>query len=734
MTDEKQKTKKSPEIWKAKAWNKWHWLQYHVSIATNKYASKTFLTVLVITYISTFALLPHFGLFCNEFFSNSFNSLTDLFLSLGCALLGSSAIAFSFMMFAMQVNIERLPHGLFHKFSSDRKLLFYLTGSLGLAISIASLSMIPASPWATFAVANSAIGTTAIFVFFLCGYKRALYLINPSKQLEIILNNTQKGFQTWKKRSERARPLFSLTENNSSVDIPLRAYFDIHSFWTREAVTACNHAIAFANKYSARGDYEVSNMALECIAFINIEYVETKASTFFSSNLLFHNDNSQDTFIRHTLELLRKHIATGIFNKDERHIEQTLLTLKSVSHIYLSIKYPSNRDLKTHANLACGYLERSIMNVVPLGMDDVVMNGLRDIGDLSREYSLQSQPNDLVKFAEIICKISLTRMRSPDSLPVVQIASEQLSKLTLNALYNIKEDTSYLFAQISYSSFLLTSAVLKNIPDYPLLNNHGSYLSALYSPMNTQGFMYLFLELTAELSRQESEFIDSSEYHFWNILEWLKSIQDNHIKTFNQAASSQLPICTELTMWTTSIIKGLINLTKSPHCPEELVLELNGNIVGLSRAFICTEGSKEIFSHLETNSITSNIFSCCQYAWQKANSELSEQLQEILFEWTKKAGKYETGLGIASRGILGMCAFVIATENQAFFEKTKEQIKSLAESFPDNIKNSAINDLSEAISPVANHRYSRSEIEIALNDLDREKKNNLLREAIEILS
>lgn len=740
MTDEKQKTKESPKIWKAKAWNKWHWLQYHAAIATNKYSSRTFLIALAITYISTFAFLPSFELLPNNFFSNNFQPLTSLFLSLGCALLGSSAIAFSFMMFAMQVNIERLPHGLFHKFSSDKKLLFYLTGSIGLAISIVSLSMIPDSSWATFAVANSTIGTISIFVLFLCGYKRALSLIDPSNQLEILLKETQKSFQIWDKRCERARPFYHTDSDNeldllaeNSMDFSRRAYFEKHPYWHNQAKEACNHAISFASKYASREEYEISGKALDCIILINSEYVRTKGTTFFSSTPFIPTGYSHDNFISYSLELVRKYTTTGLHNKDERHIEQALSCMHSLANIFLAIKYSSVRSSKSHANLALGYLDRAIMNIVPLCMDDVIMNGLREIGDLSREYSLQAQPNDLAQFAEAICKISLTRMSSPDSFPVVQIASEQLSKLTLNALCNCKEGTSYLFSTISSQSYSLISVVFNTVPDAPLLSNHSSYLSALYSPMNTQGFMRLFLGLTAELSRQESTLVDSHEHCFLNIIEWLKSIQDSHVKIFNQAASSQLPICTDLVMWTTSIIKGLIDLTKSLHCPEELVSDLNENIIALSRMFICTGESTDIYSHLETSSVTSNIFSCCQFAWQKENLKLFGQLQEIFFEWTKKAGKHETGWGIAGRGVLGICALALFTEDQSSFEKAKEQIKSLADYFPENIKLSTIRDLSEAISSVGRCRYSRSEIEIALGNINQGKKNNLLNEAIAIL-
>jgi hypothetical protein len=49
--------------------------------------------------------------------------LRSLFLTLGGALIGAAAIVSSLVLFAMQVNIERMPHGLFRRLSADPRLL-----------------------------------------------------------------------------------------------------------------------------------------------------------------------------------------------------------------------------------------------------------------------------------------------------------------------------------------------------------------------------------------------------------------------------------------------------------------------------------------------------------------------------------------------------------------------------------------------------------------------------------
>jgi hypothetical protein len=51
------------------------------------------------------------------------SALRTLFVTLGGALIGATAIAFSVVMFAVQINFARMPHGLFRRLSSDFRLL-----------------------------------------------------------------------------------------------------------------------------------------------------------------------------------------------------------------------------------------------------------------------------------------------------------------------------------------------------------------------------------------------------------------------------------------------------------------------------------------------------------------------------------------------------------------------------------------------------------------------------------
>ena len=112
--------------------------------------------------------------------------LSNLFLNTGTALIGASAIVFTLIIFTLQVNIERMPYGLFNTLSSDKKILisFILTILLSLSIAIFSVLI---DQW------NKELFSFLYLLFissivnlFLLAYKRALHLINPIKQLDLL--------------------------------------------------------------------------------------------------------------------------------------------------------------------------------------------------------------------------------------------------------------------------------------------------------------------------------------------------------------------------------------------------------------------------------------------------------------------------------------------------------------------------------------------------------------------
>ncbi|MFN9791115.1 MAG: hypothetical protein ACK53X_08520, partial [Holosporales bacterium] len=69
------------------------------------------------------ALAPFMEAITNYFNAKeNIDTLNDVIIAIGAALISGTIVIFSFLIFVMEINIERMPYGLFHKFSSDKKL------------------------------------------------------------------------------------------------------------------------------------------------------------------------------------------------------------------------------------------------------------------------------------------------------------------------------------------------------------------------------------------------------------------------------------------------------------------------------------------------------------------------------------------------------------------------------------------------------------------------------------
>src|SRR5690606_32999305 len=106
-------------------------------------------------------------------------SVRTVFVTLGGSLIGATAIAFSLVMFAIQVNIERTPHGLFRRISRDKPLISYFLLTFILAILVTCASLITSSSTAPRIALFVFWSTAAVLLLLFVAFQRALRLINP---------------------------------------------------------------------------------------------------------------------------------------------------------------------------------------------------------------------------------------------------------------------------------------------------------------------------------------------------------------------------------------------------------------------------------------------------------------------------------------------------------------------------------------------------------------------------
>lgn len=375
-------------------WHRFYWLRYRLSVWRMRYGTTGILVAIIVLMCGT-------AYFCSSLQSvlepllsapNRLGDLRSLFLALGGGLIGATAIAFSLVVFAMQVNVERMPQGLFRKVSKDPRIIGAFGGTFVLAIIIACASFIADISWVANAILVSGWAICLIIMLFLYAYGRALLLINPIKQLNLLVEDACHEMRSWVRWAKRAAPLFERTDSDRDVregikrsthDLSRVVYFQANPHWTTGAQRAVQHAISYARRYAEQGDHEVSGAALNAIVKINQGYVEAKGKTFFANYLLFDNPRSTDAFINDTLEHLRQNIRVGISRGDERQIEQTLQGMAALIQVYVRIDYSNPDASKTHANLAASYLSEAVKTVAPHNMADVLMEGADFLTSLS---------------------------------------------------------------------------------------------------------------------------------------------------------------------------------------------------------------------------------------------------------------------------------------------------------------------------------------------------------------
>jgi len=195
---------------------------------------------LLAAFSASVYLRPKLRKVLDETDSIEIETFRSLFQSLGGGLVGASAIAFALVMFAMQTNVGKMPHGLFKRLSSDGRLLGAYLLSFLLSVFVMSLSLVPNSDWITIAVLSAFWATVWILWLFLFAYRRALLLINPVSQLSILVHDTARSLDAWTEMADKLTPLLESGPGDIETarikrDLPRYQYFQLNS-----ADSSCN--------------------------------------------------------------------------------------------------------------------------------------------------------------------------------------------------------------------------------------------------------------------------------------------------------------------------------------------------------------------------------------------------------------------------------------------------------------------------------------------------------------
>ena len=711
-----------------------HYYRYKNWLLSKYFGHKVVVGVFVLTALAmvSWHYLPNVNMVIGPYFSDNtrFSNFQTLLITLGSALIGATAIAFSLIMFAMQVNVERMPHGLFKKFSSDSKLLGSFGVTFSLAITITLLSLLPDKTWVAFALVIAVWCVVLIFILLLFAYRRALSLISPTTQLFILLIDTKKNFKIWERAAIRTAPILKNSEpvnesdRNSSHDMERIAYFQFQPNWTVMAKKSVMHCISFSRRYAEQGDHEVSESSLNALVAIHSAYIDVKGKTFFINNPFFENPLSSDAFITDTLEHLRQNVQIGISRGDEQQIEQSLRTFEQLCLLFLTIDYSTIESTKTHANLAAAYLTGAVESIAPLNMTDVIMEGTRVMGNVAQAIINHGDISDVTTISKKIALISCVGVVNQKHLPVTQIGVEKLSQLTFSLLRNDDNDVRFALQGVR-GDVKLIATMLINTQETGFVSVHGSNLAPYYSSTNAESLLYK-LEALVNVVLRADEGDENANNIVRHLKQWSDDIYQVEKELLLLAIEKRSGFTFDIIHWIVNITKLLLAVSNANACEPHYREELISNATWLISTLSWIPDDQETVQFVENYQLAEQLFESVLDANNRDYFDVAIKIRNLLLSWAFKAGKYQTGCGTLERACYGLACLniILDINDDVLFNMITERVtKEDAPSF--ELRSRVSNDIRDTASAYHSGHGSRS-IDRAMANVDQDRLRVLL--------
>ena len=584
--------------------------------------------------------------------------------------MGASAIAFSLVMFAMQTNVEKMPHGLFKRLSSDGRLLGAYLLSFLLSIFVMSLSLVPNSDWIAVAALSAFWATVSILCLFLFAYRRALFLINPASQLSILVRDTARNLNAWANMADKLTPLLERDAGDNEIarfkhDLPRCQFFQDNLHWTHKLERSISHTISYSRRYAEIGDHEVSSKALKSLVHLNKAYIRAKGKTFFSNNPLMDDPRSSDGIVNETLEHLRQNIQIGLARGDEQQIELTMQTMSELVAVYLNIDYSGEHASRTHAHLAASYLISAVRSVAPHKMVDVLMEGVRLLRDSAKQIVKIEGANKIHNVVEGIAELAAHGIVNEYYRPITVTAVDALASLTLFLLHIGNRDIRYAAQNIrSWISKLAELALAT--PETALASEHHYLLERYY----TTGSLAPGLENLVNAVIKADKDNAYAEQVTVNICQWADKMYSTERDLLKKAAAAKSSLANDIIHWITYVTKLLLAVANSPACDASTASELRKHALWLVSSLSYVPDDKEIIEYLNDHRMTETVFETAMDTLGQNLEEIEKATQELLLDWIFKIAKHEFGWQAFGHGLLGSAtlAVIVGGEEKLILE------------------------------------------------------------------
>ncbi|KLP99537.1 hypothetical protein ABF75_20295 [Enterobacter hormaechei subsp. xiangfangensis] len=713
-----------------------------------KNAHKRILIVgaIIFLLLSTFLFLMPYKHAFELYFSNDniLSVLRSLLGGIGAALIGATAIVFSLIVFSMQTNIERMPHGLFRKFGSDLLLLGSFLGSFVIAILVASMSLIPSNKLSMYAIFLSVWGVIAVLILFLYAYQRALKLINPITQLTLMYNAVRRDLVKWDRLATRAQDIMVNHDDDKSkieslnekvLDVKRIIFLKNNHGWETTAVQAINYCISYAKRYAELGDYDVSDYSFDRIMYINAKYCSVKRGTYIEDNPLLNIVDNSDAFINLSLEHLRQTMQTALARGDEKLASSTLRGMSGLYGVYLSIEYAGRTRSKHHAMLAAGYISSAVESVIPQNMADVMMEGIKLMGRNSVKALSYANASDIVGTIQKISMFSTISLKNTVLQPVTLTAFSQFSDINIQLI--IKGDINSGFTMdILQKSISEAAIVFLHTEDTPINSRHSYILSPYYSVANVTGFISRIKEIVNYLIDNKIE-AESSKVIIRNVEKWADKLYQSQKEVLLVAANKRSSFIYDLIPWNVMVCEVLLALSESQLCDDYHSEKLKKHSIWLIATLSWIPEEQEVVTFVNNGSLVDSIFEAAMMGLSRNSPEFYDMCKKILEGWVKKTAQHVSTRSGFEDAIKSLVALTVKEGTVDAQNKLLEKLKDILSKIKSPSKELRELTARHLLRNTKDYRYRAgfySSVDIFLSQCDTDSTVALFTKVAEILN
>ncbi|MGV1819788.1 hypothetical protein ACQZ63_11415 [Agrobacterium sp. CG160-95] len=495
------------------------------------------------------------------------------------------------------------------------------------------------------------------------------------------------------------------------------------------------YAASLARRNAEQGDHEVSAVAMNAIIAINSAYVETKGRTFFAYQFMFDNPLTSDGFINDTLEHLRQMARIGDARGDEQQIQQALRAMADLVQVYLTIDYASSHASKTHAHLAAGYLIGEVERILPHDMPDIVMEGVRLMGQCAAMLLATEGPQGITALVQKIGIISCAGVAREDYRPVTSTGVEQLARLSFDLLRTNSQELEFAVTEIR-DSVKLIAKLFMALPDTPLMNVHSAYLASYYSATSAQGLTVRLARLVNAITEAPADNVNARKV-IDNFKKWADGMYRTEKDLLLHAIEKRSQFTFDMIHWITDVTKILIAVSNAAACDAHTQEELRKHAAWLIAVLSWVPDDEETVKFIEGFQMTETLFEASMDARTQGCPELADDIRKMLLSWTFKAGRYQTGWATLEWSVYGLATLALLVNDVTAVTQLKAEITAriAAGELPDKeVRDRAALAIRGRAASLSRSDYSSSGIEHGMAQSDHEKMQPLLEEIADMIS